>query len=208
MLNTLIAEKFRNPTGLLGRMAGMMMASGNRRAVEWTVSLLDIEPVDHVLEVGFGPGVGIEHAVRRATSGRVFGIDRSPTMVEVARRRNRDEIAGGRVDLREGDATHLPYANESFDKAFSVHCIYFWKEPIRTLEELRRVLVPGGRLAITVLPKARWLETKSVPPADLFTLYDAFEVADLLERAGLRDVQVEDAWPHERLRCACVTGLR
>ena len=208
MLNTLIAEKFRNPTGLLGRMAGMMMASGNRRAVEWTVSLLDIEPADHVLEVGFGPGVGIGCAARCATSGRVFGIDRSPTMVEVARRRNRDEIAGGRVDLREGDAMHLPYANESFDKAFSVHCIYFWKEPIRTLEELRRVLVPGGRLAITVLPKARWLETKSVPPADLFTLYDAFEVADLLERSGLRDVQVEDAWPHERLRCACVTGLR
>lgn len=207
MLNALIAGKFRNPTGLLGRMVGIMMASGNRKAVEWTVSLLDLDATDHVLEVGFGPGVGIECAERRVTAGRVSGIDSSPTMVDVARRRNGAAIAAGRVDLCQGEAMHLPYASHSFDKVFSVHCIYFWKDPILTLQELRRVLVPGGRVAITVLPKARWLETKTVPPADLFTLYDAFEIADLLEKAGFRDVQVEDAWQHARLRCACVTGM-
>ena len=208
MLNALIAGKFRNPTGLLGRVAGMAMASGNRRAVEWTVSLLDIAPADHVLEVGFGPGVGIEAAARRATSGRVFGVDRSPTMVDVARRRNKAAIAAGAVELREGEAMQLPYESLAFDKVFSVHCVYFWKYPIRTLEELRRVLVPGGRVAITLLPKTRWLERKRVPPADLFTLYDAFEVADLFEKAGLRIVQVEDGLAHEHLRCACITGQR
>jgi len=150
------------------RLVGKAMASGNRSAIEWTVSRLDIGESDNVLEVGFGPGVGIECAARRAPGGRVFGIDRSPTMVDVARRRNVRAIVEGRVDLREADAAHLPYASLSFDKVFSVHCIYFWSDPLATLEELRRVLAPGGRIAITVLPKTRWLETKTKPPEHLF----------------------------------------
>ena len=208
LLHTLIAGKFREPTGLLGRLAGEAMARGNRKAIEWTVSQLDIGERDNVLEVGFGPGVGIECAARRATSGHVHGVDRSPTMVDVARRRNAAAVLEGRVDLREADAMHLPYASLTFDKVFSVHCIYFWSDPVQTLEELRRVLAPGGRIAITVLPKTRWLETKTKPPEHLFTLYEAFEIVEFLEDAGFRDVQLErDARP-ERLRCECITGVR
>lgn len=103
---------------------------------------------------------------------------------------------------------HLPYASLTFDKVFSVHCIYFWSDPVRTLEELRRVLAPGGRIAITVLPKTPWLETKTKPPEHVFTLYEACEIVELLEDAGFRDVQREhDARP-ERLRCECITGVR
>ncbi|HKE49487.1 MAG TPA: class I SAM-dependent methyltransferase [Rhodanobacteraceae bacterium] len=208
LLRTLIAGKFRHPTGLLGRLAGKAMASGNRKAVEWTVARLEIAERDSVLEVGFGPGVGIECAARRATGGRVCGVDRSPTMVDVARRRNVAAVLAGRVDLREADAMQLPYASLSFDKVFSVHCIYFWSDPVRTLEELRRVLAPGGRIAITVLPKTPWLETKTKPPEHLFTLYEASEIVELLEDAGFRDVRLEhDARP-ERLRCECITGVR
>ena len=208
LLHTQIAGKLRHPTGLLGRLVGKAMASGNRSAIEWTVSRLDVGESDNVLEVGFGPGVGIECAARRAPGGRVFGIDRSPTMVDVARRRNVRAIVEGRVDLREADAAHLPYASLSFDKVFSVHCIYFWSDPLATLEELRRVLAPGGRIAITVLPKTRWLETKTKPPEHLFTLYDAFEIVELLEEAGFRDVQLERAARPERLHCECITGVR
>ena len=208
MLKRFIAGKFRNPDGLSGRLVGRLMANGNRRAVEWTVSLQTIEPGDHVLEVGFGPGAGIEDAARRASAGRVAGIDSSTTMVDVARKRNAIAIRTGHVDLRCGDAAFLPYPNRAFNKVFSVHCIYFWADPVRVLREFQRVLTPGGIAAVTILPRDRWLERKTEPPADLFTLYEADEVAALFEQVGFGDVRVEDGLQQDKLRCACIIGAK
>lgn len=208
MLKRFIAGKFRNPDGLSGRLVGKLMANGNRQAVEWTVSLLDIAADDHVLEVGFGPGLGIEGAARRATAGRVAGIDSSPTMVDVASKRNEVAIKAARVDLQTGDAGFLPYANRAFNKVFSIHCVYFWASPVRALREFRRVLAPGGIAAITILPRDRWLARKTEPPADLFTLYNACEVAVLLEQAGFDNVRIEDGPQHGKLRCACIIGTK
>lgn len=208
MLKRFIAGKFRNPEGLSGRLVGKLMANGNRQAVDWTVWLLDIAADDHVLEVGFGPGVGIEGAAQRATTGRVAGIDSSATMVDVARKRNAVAIEAGRVDLHSGDASSLPFANRAFTKVFCVHGVYFWANPVRALREFQRVLAPGGIAAITILPRDRWLERKTEPPADLFTLYNADEVAALLEQAGFDDVRVEDGPQHGKLRCACVIGTK
>jgi SAM-dependent methyltransferase len=208
MLKRFIAGKFRNPTGLSGRLVGSLMAHGNRRAVDWTVSVLRIQPADAVLEVGFGPGVAIERLVREASQGSVAGIDSSPTMVDVARRRNAAAIGAGRVELKVGDAGSLPYANQVFDKVFSIHCIYFWTTPVRVLKELRRVLRPGGIAAATILPRRRWLERKTEPPADLFTLYEADDVALLLERAGFDEVRVEDGLQEGTSPCVCVIGRK
>jgi ubiquinone/menaquinone biosynthesis C-methylase UbiE len=207
MLKRYIAGKFRHPDGLSGRLVGRLMATGNRKAVDWTVSLLDIEADDHLLEVGFGPGVAIELA-RRAGAARIAGVDSSSTMVDVARRRNAHAVEAGLVDLRCGDAAFLPYASRTFDKVFSIHCIYFWANPVRALREFQRVLVSGGIVAVTILPKDRWREHKTVPPADLFTLYGAAEVAALLEQAGFHDVRVEDGEGSGKLRCACIIGTK
>jgi ubiquinone/menaquinone biosynthesis C-methylase UbiE len=208
MFKRFIAGKFRNPTGLTGRIVGRLMARGNRRAVDWTVSLLGMEPDDRILEVGFGPGVAIELAARAASAGNVAGIDSSATMVDVARRRNAAAIEAGRVDLRVGDVAILPYRNQAFDKVFSIHCIYFWANPIFALRELRRVLRPGGIAALTILPRDRWLQRKTVPPPDLFMLYHADEVAALLDQAGFDDVSVHDGLQQEKSPCVCITGIR
>src|SRR5262249_8973804 len=153
MLKRFIAGQFRDPTGLCGRIVGALMARGNRRAATWTVSLLDILSTDDVLEVGFGPGVAIGHVSAKADKGRVSGVDNSATMVAVARKRNAAAVAAGHVDLRYGDAAALPYPGNVFDKVYSIHCIYFWANPVHALQELRRVLRPGGTVAVTILPK-------------------------------------------------------
>lgn len=207
MIGRLIAGKLRRPTGFFGRLVGNAMARGNEHEAGWTVSLLNIQPDQHILEIGFGPGVAIEYASQKAVRGLVAGIDYSETMVQVARKRNAAGIKAGHVNLKLGDVSSLPYPDASFDTAFTIHCIYFWAKPIDGLTELRRILKPGGLLAITIMPKDEWRKERT-PPADLFTLYSSDEVAQLLLEAGFRDVRVELYPRPDEFPGACVLGVK
>jgi ubiquinone/menaquinone biosynthesis C-methylase UbiE len=190
MFNRLISENLRKPSGIVGWLVGRMMARGNVTEAAWSVALLDIQPDDHVLEVGFGPGVAIQHAAKKATAGRVAGIDYSEMMVRVASRRNAAAIRAGRVELQRGDVAALPFPDAAFDKAYAIHSIYFWPQPLAALKELRRVLKPGGQLAMTIMPRDKWSEGRT-PPSDLFTLYSGEELARLVAEAGFTAVHLE-----------------
>jgi ubiquinone/menaquinone biosynthesis C-methylase UbiE len=182
------------------------MARSNAYEVRWTVALLDLQPTDHVLEIGFGPGIGIQHAVAQATAGVVAGVDYSPAMVRMARHRNVAAIRARRVVLTHGNVGALPYPDAAFDKAFTIHCIYFWADPRACLAEVRRVLRPSGRLAVTIMPKDRWPPSRTAPP-DLFTLYTPDEVARLLSLAGFRDVRVEHPPEPDQFPGASIIGV-
>lgn len=168
------------PRGIVGRMVGRIMRSHNRLDNEWTLSLLGIGRGERVLEVGFGPGDAIRLAAESSPSSSMTGVDHSPEMLAAAERFNREAIAEGRVRLMLGTVDRLPFANNSFDKAFSINCIYFWTDPARGLSELHRVVKRGGVVAITVRDKTR-------PP------YDAFQpdkLAHNLSEAGFASIVV------------------
>ena len=183
------------------------MARGNKYDARWTVSLLDIQPESRVLEIGFGPGVSTQYASEIATQGFVAGIDHSETMVQAARRRNADAIKAGRVDLKRGDVSSLPYPDKSFDRVFSIHSIYFWARPVDCLRELGRVLKPSGLLAITIEPKDKWTELQR-RQTSLMSLYYAADVSAMISNAGFRDVRVEVRPEQDKSRGECVLGVR
>src|SRR5574341_1153205 len=156
MLAKLLDAQYRRPSGFLGRWIGRQMLDQHRPENLWTVSLLAVQPTNHLLEIGFGPGLAIAEVAQRASQGRVAGVDFSPTMVGMARRRNAAAIRAGRVDLRCADVAALPFEDAHFDKAYSIHSIYFCPRPGDALREIQRVLKPGGLLVLTILPKDRW----------------------------------------------------
>src|SRR6266566_3716781 len=127
-----VVSQFHRPRGFSGRAAGWVMAKreSNRKRNIWAVGLLDVQPDDRVLEIGFGPGVAVREVARRATSGLVVGIDHSEVMLRQARRRNAAAVRDGRVDLRLGSAEHLPGFDESFDKILAVNSLMFWDDPV------------------------------------------------------------------------------
>ena len=84
----------------------------------------------------------------RATSGFVVGIDISDAMVAQARRRIAAMVRAGRVELRQAGVSRIPYPDGRFDKALAVNTYQFWPAPEDDLRELRRVLRPGGLLAL------------------------------------------------------------
>ena len=181
-------RNYRRPSGPLGRVIGNSMARQHEPENLWTVSLLRPEPTDRILEIGFGPGVATERLAEVAPEGRVCGVDFSTTMVKAARRRNAAAVRDGRVDLRHGDAASLPFEDASFDKAFSIHSVYFWPEPERVLGEARRVLRPGGLLVLTLLPEERMEEPETTPE---FRPYSGEDLIGMMEKAGYSGCRVE-----------------
>lgn len=149
-LNEFVGRQQRCPSGIVGEMIGARMMRQHAAETLWTVSLLEIQPTDDILEIGFGAGRAVELAAAQATNGHITGIDLSQAMVRVASRRNARAMRAGRVTLRRGDATTLPFPAAQFDKILSIHTFYFWPDPLHTLSEIFRVLKPGGKVAITL----------------------------------------------------------
>lgn len=141
-------RQFSRPSGPLGHVAGRLMARMNGPLYDWVTSLLEIQPSDRVLEVGYGPGLGVERLAARARS--VAGVDVSPVMWRQATRRNRSTVQEGRVDLRVAEAGKLPFDDRSFQRAVSVNSLRFWPSPAAGLAEIRRTLQPSGRLVLAL----------------------------------------------------------
>ena len=178
-----IARQSRHPSGVLGWIIGKIMAQETAALNVAVLDALDLQPTDHVLEVGFGHGRTIERAARVVTRGLVAGVDISETMTRMASRRCRPLIEQGRVQLEVGDSSRLPFPDQHFDKAYSVHTIYFWADPMTHLREIRRVLKFGGRLAIGLRPKGANSGAADFPDS-VYTFYKTNAVRDLLIESG------------------------
>lgn len=97
-----------------------------------------------LLDVGCGPGVLTAELVRRHGAERVDAIDPTPGFVEAAR----DRCPG--VDVRQGSAEELPYADGAYGAAYAQLVVHFMADPVRGLAEMARVVRPGARVAACV----------------------------------------------------------
>jgi SAM-dependent methyltransferase len=142
----ILLRMFGRPQGKLGKLGGIIMARTNRKMAALAIDLLGIHPSDRVLEVGFGPGVGIE--LLAETAGRVAGVDPSEEMVAQATARNATAIKAGRVEIRQGSVERLPFRDEVFDCSLAVNSMQVWPDPTAGLREIRRVMKTNGRVAL------------------------------------------------------------
>lgn len=173
-----------NLTGVAGRMMAWGMSLMNRaqyRAAEEAVSMKR----GSLLEIGFGGGYLLRRLSRKKPECRFYGVEISREMLQRGLRRNRAAVKSGRMELREGDVSGLPYEEAFFDGAYTVNTVYFWPEPEAALRELFRVLKPGGVFANVCYEKA-WLER--LPYTRSFRRYERKELEDLGRQAGFSEV--------------------
>jgi SAM-dependent methyltransferase len=181
-----LVRQFGKPTGMWGALAGFIMSrrQSNRQRNDWTLDLLDIRPTDRVLELGFGPGLGIRGAAERAQRGEVFGVDHSAVMLRQASKRNAAAITAGRVKLQLASVDALPDFPAQFDKIFGVNVHMFWSDAAAVIAELLVLLQPGGTLALTFQPRK-----PGATNAD--TAQAADKLTKLLDRGGFEQVRTE-----------------
>ena len=185
-LKRFLRTQFGKPHGMLGHVVGGLMARSpsNLERIRWTLSLLDVQPHERILEIGIGPGVAVEYVSRCVSEGCVVGIDHSEVMVRQAEKRNARGLRDGRVELRLGSVASLPAFSEPFDKIFTINSIHFWHEPVECLAKLRAAMRPGGLIAVTIQPRSR-------SATDATTKLIGAEVTENLVRAGFSRCRLE-----------------
>jgi ubiquinone/menaquinone biosynthesis C-methylase UbiE len=124
---------------LLDLITGLSLANDHGRG-EWMADATAVAPGDTVLDIGCGPGTGLQAAMQRGAA--VIGLDPSPTMLWLAARR----VPGAVLLAAAVDAIPLPC--DSVNVAWASGSLHHWPDVDAGLTEVRRVLAPGGRLLI------------------------------------------------------------
>jgi ubiquinone/menaquinone biosynthesis C-methylase UbiE len=177
-------SQFRHPRGWRGWVVGQLMAIKNRKRSLWVLSLLELRPTDRVLEIGFGSGADIRRVAGRIPEGFVMGIDHSEAMVRLAVAKNARAIGAGHVTLRQSSASNLTYESNAFDAVYSINVAQFWDKPVEVAQEVRRVLKPGGQVALAIQPR-----NKGATEATVFKTGE--KLVEALSAAGFSPVRLE-----------------
>jgi SAM-dependent methyltransferase len=121
---------------------------------------LDLRPGTRALDLGCGVG-GALRAVARQSGAGVHGVALTQGEVDEGNRLCRDDALDGRCVLRRGELTALPFEDRAFDAAYAIYSLKYLPDLAPVLGEIRRVLRPGGRLAVYCL-----LKTAAYDPTD------------------------------------------
>jgi ubiquinone/menaquinone biosynthesis C-methylase UbiE len=167
---------------------GDEMESHHSDITEQTIAVMEIRPTDRILDLGCGTGWASRRLARIAISGAVTGIDVADEML-----RRAEQASQGIANVRYlwGSAENIPAADNSFDKVLSVESFSYYADQGRALDEVRRVMSPGGRLFILInLYKdnhysLRWVTELKVPVQAI----SQAEYIELLKKHGFNKVE-------------------
>jgi SAM-dependent methyltransferase len=197
--NETFGERWVEQQEMLDSQIGALGRAAQERAA--------VRPGERVLDVGCGCGQSaLELAERVGPGGSVLGIDLSSPMLARARER---AAALAHVSFENADAQIHPFEAASFDLVFSRFGVMFFADPPAAFANLRRALVPGGRLSFVcwqAAPRNQWILVPMMaiaqhvplpPPPEPgapgpMSLADPDHARGILEKAGFEDVGLEE----------------
>ena len=135
----------RRTSGIVEVVTALSMTVGRGNRARAVADLAKVGIGDRVLDVGCGPGAAARLAARRGAA--VVGVDPSPVMLHFARRISVARRVDG-LDWRVGRAESLPLPDASVTIAWAISTVHHWDDPTAGLGEIRRVLVPAGRVLL------------------------------------------------------------
>ncbi len=175
------------PEGALGRVMLSFMNYTHAPLTNWGLKLVDVQDGWTMLDVGCGGGFTIRRLLKRSKDAQVYGIDISEESVAKAKKVNA-EVLDKQVFITQGSAEKLPYEDKKFDLVTAVETVYFWPNLPDCLQEVRRVLKPGGKFAILV--EVVDSDSKWTSVVEGMTAYSPEDLKKLLDDAGFTQTEI------------------
>jgi len=159
------------------------------------ISFMSLQKDSKVLDVGCGTGFAVLRLVSMLSDGKACGIDISSGMIEKAKANVTDDLRE-RVEFRQASSENIPYPTGEFDHVLCTNSFHHYPDPLRALQEMRRVLKPGGQ--VVVLENAPDLSWYTRVWDHLFRIierghvryYSSQELGELLNQGGFERVEL------------------
>jgi ubiquinone/menaquinone biosynthesis C-methylase UbiE len=171
------------------------MNSSHSNLTDRGLEHISIENHRTILDVGCGGGRTVSKLAAIATQAKVYGIDYSEESVAATKRMNAQWIGLGRVEVRHGSVSQLPFSDGVFDLVTAVETHFWWPNLPGDMREVFRVLEPGGTL-IFIAEIYKGAKTIAAKLAEKYasrtgmTLLSVDEHRELFTNAGYSSVQV------------------
>lgn len=159
--------------------------------IKATIERLEKNPEGKILDLACGTGTLLNYLLEFIPPENLFGIDISEEMLAVAR-----EKLPPAVNLSLWESHNFPFPNNHFEQVISTNSFHYFRQPQMVLQEVHRVLKPGGQLVITDWCRdfvtcrlldwyLRWFNEAH------FYTYNSKELPNLLEQAGFKNISVD-----------------
>lgn len=187
-----LARQLGHPQGENGLGIAQRLADNNKGMVQQTIDELRLTPNEVVLEIGQADAPHLHYFLAKAPHLVYFGADISQEMTDLAKANHRNYTQNHQAYFYQVDGRSLPFPTLRFDKVFTVNTIYFWENASAYLEEIKRVLRPGGTLTLAFADKEFMAKLPFTPFG--FKLYSINEVKQLLAVNGFNIVSSAEKW--------------
>jgi len=183
-------SQFAKPTGFFGKILAKGMARGHKEFYKNTLKAINPKTDDKYLEIGFGSGVFINKYLSHLS--KIAGIDYSGDMVKLASGINKNLVKSGKAEFKQGLASSLPWNDNEFTIVTAIEVFFFIDETEKTLNEIFRVLKPGGRLIIEMaFNKDDGVDHKRHIKKMNLKLYSGEEMKKLLKKVGFKNITIQ-----------------
>ncbi|NGP89776.1 class I SAM-dependent methyltransferase [Fodinibius halophilus] len=185
-----LASQLCSPEGEKGVEVAQKMEETNISMTLSTIDSLSISDNDTILEIGHGNCSHLDKVLNQAEDIRYHGLEISETMKREAERINRDKIDSNLASFHLYDGLNFPFEDLTFNHAMTVNTIYFWEKSVHLLNEVFRVLKPGGSCSIGFAQKSFM---KQLPFAEYgFNLFNTDDVKKLVAETAFQVASVRD----------------
>jgi SAM-dependent methyltransferase len=190
-LGAAVSRQLSHPSGWFGRtVMTRWLNRGNRALIEATLEGLELPAGVRLLDVGFGGGLALERSRARGVMW-LAGVDPAQGAVDWLRGSSPRWLDGATLTVEQASVEALPFEEGALDIVVSTNTVYFWPDLRRAFVELRRVLRPGGQLALGFSSAAKLRALDAITRHG----FHFYEVGELLEHAvgaGFADAQLTE----------------
>lgn len=139
-----VGRNFGNPKGLGGKISTKIMNIINKKQYKTVLDSIGSENNDNILDIGFGNGYLINKIFKKKVPIKIYGIEISKDMLNNVKSKNKENIARGNLGLFLEDINETSFADNLFDKIYTVNTIYFWNNIDNSFSEIKSILKSDG----------------------------------------------------------------